>query len=179
VVCQIARIRGCRVVGSAGSDAKIDWLRTEAGIDAAFNYKRVGRLTTELGKHCRDGIDVYFENVGGDHLRAALAHMNNFGRVVLCGMISTYNATAPLPGPSNLNVAVGKRLTLKGFIVSDHLDRLSQFYADMGKWISEGRIKWQETIVDGIENAPRAFIGLFTGENLGKMLVRIGPDPVV
>jgi len=179
VVCQIAKIKGCRVVGSAGSDAKIAWLRTEAGIDAAFNYKKVGHLTAELGKHCPDGIDVYFENVGGDHLRAALAHMNNFGRVVLCGMISTYNATAPLPGPSNLNVAVGKRLTLKGFIVSDHLDRLPQFYADMGKWISEGRIKWQETIVDGIENAPQAFIGLFKGENFGKMLVRIGPDPVV
>ncbi len=103
--------------------------------------------------------------------------MNMFGRVALCGMISLYNATEPPPGPSNLRLAVGKRLLLKGFIVGDHRDRLPQFFADMGQWIAEGRIKWRETIVDGIENAPQAFIGLFKGENFGKMLVRIGPDP--
>jgi len=179
VVCQIAKIKGCRVVGSAGSDEKVAWLVDQAGIDAAFNYKRADSLTAELGKHCPNGIDVYFESVGGEHLEAALARMNTFGRIVLCGMISQYNATEPPLGPSNLIFAVGKRLTIKGFIVSDHLDRLPQFYADVGRWIAEGRIKWKETIVEGIENAPKAFIGLFKGENLGKMLVKIGPHPAV
>ncbi len=177
IVCQIARIQGCRVVGSAGSPAKIAWLLNEARIDAAFNYKEVADLVEELGQHCPDGIDVYFDNVGGDHLKAALAHMNTFGRIALCGMISQYNATQPMPGPSNLGVAVGKRLTLQGFIVSDHADRRSQFYEDMSKWISADQIRWEETIVEGIENAPLAFIGLFKGENLGKMVVKIGPDP--
>lgn len=177
VVCQIAKLKGCRVLGSAGSDEKVAWLLNEARIDAAINYKKVDRLNAELRRHCPDGIDVYFENVGGEHLQAALAQMNRFGRVVLCGMISRYNDTQPVPGPANLGLAVTKRLTLKGFIISDHLDRLPAFYADMGRWIAKGEIKWRETVVEGIENAPRAFIGLFRGENLGKMLVKIGPDP--
>ena len=173
VVCQIAGLKGCRVVGSAGSPAKVAWLREVAGVDAAFNYKDVGSLTAELGKHCPNGVDVYFENVGGAHLEAALEHMNNFGRIVLCGMISHYNETTPASGPQNLRFAVRKRLTLQGFIVSDHLARQAQFYADMGAWIAAGKIKWQETIMDGIEHAPQAFIGLFKGENVGKMLVRL------
>jgi NADPH-dependent curcumin reductase CurA len=172
VVCQIAKTQGCRVVGSAGSAAKIHWLQEVAGIDAAFNYKEVGSLSTELAKHCPNGIDVYFENVGGAHLDAALEHMNPRGRIVLCGMISQYNASAP-SGPSNLRLAVRKRLTLQGFIVSDHLDRQAQFYTDMAAWMAAGKMHWQETIVDGIENAPRAFIGLFSGDNTGKMLVRL------
>jgi NADPH-dependent curcumin reductase CurA len=105
--------------------------------------------------------------------------MNDFGRVVLCGMISQYNLTAPAPGPRNLTLAIGRRLTLRGFIVSDHWDRRPQFYADMGAWIAAGQIKWRETVVEGIENAPSAFISLFKGENFGKMLVRIGPDPAI
>jgi NADPH-dependent curcumin reductase CurA len=172
VVCQIAKLQGCRVVGSAGSPDKVAWLREVAGIDAAFNYKEVGTLTGELGKHCPHGIDVYFENVGGAHLEAALEHMNSFGRIVLCGMISHYNETTPSSGPQNLRLAVRKRLTLMGFLVSDHLNRHAQFYTDMGAWIAADKIKWQETIVDGIANAPKAFIGLFMGENAGKMLVR-------
>jgi NADPH-dependent curcumin reductase CurA len=173
VACQIARLHGCRVVGSAGSAAKVAWLREVAGVDAAFNYKEVDSLTATLQKHCPNGIDVYFENVGGAHLEAALETMNAFGRIVLCGMISQYNDPAAASGPGNLRVAVRKRLLLKGFIVSDHLERQAQFYADMGAWIAAGKIKWQETIVDGLENAPRAFLGLFTGENTGKMLVRL------
>jgi NADPH-dependent curcumin reductase CurA len=102
-----------------------------------------------------------------------------YGRIVLCGMISRYNATDPVPGPANLSRAIGHRLTLRGFIVSDHYEQLPQFYTDMRRWIADGRIKWQETIVEGIEKAPEAFIMLFTGDNLGKMLVKIGPDPVV
>ena len=172
VVCQIAKLKGCRVVGSAGSPDKVAWLREVAGVDAAFNYKEVGSLTAELGKHCPNGLDVYFENVGGAHLEAALEHINSFGRIVLCGMISHYNETTPSSGPRNLRFAVRKRLTLTGFIVSDHLERQAQFYADMGAWIAHDKIKWQETIIAGIENAPKAFIGLFKGENVGKMLVR-------
>jgi NADPH-dependent curcumin reductase CurA len=176
VVCQIAKLKGCRVVGSAGSAAKVRWLQDVAGIDAAFNYKEVDALAAELGKHCPHGVDVYFENVGGAHLEAALEHMNTRGRIVLCGMISQYNDSAPSSGPRNLRLAVRKRLTLTGFIVSDHVSRQPQFYADMGAWIADGKIKWEETIVDGLENAPKAFLGLFTGENMGKMLVRLGPQ---
>jgi NADPH-dependent curcumin reductase CurA len=178
VVCQIARIKGCRVVGSAGSDEKVRWLREEAGDDAAFNYKKVADLPAQLGRDCPNGINVYFDNVGGDHLEAALGQMTPHGRIVLCGMISLYNATQPLPGPRNPFLAITKRLTLQGFIVSDHADRRPAFVADMSQWIAQGRIQSKETIVDGIENAPKAFIGLFTGENFGKMLVKIGPDPI-
>ncbi len=177
IVCQIAKLKGCYVAGSAGSDEKVSWLLEEAGIDTAFNYKSVDDVITEVGKQCPQGIDVYFENVGGVHLEAALEHMNKFGRIIMCGMISMYNATEPVPGPTNLAYIIGKQLTMKGFIVSDHFDKLAQFYADMGKWIGEGKIKWKETIVDGLENAPQAFIGLFKGENFGKMLVKVGPDP--
>jgi NADPH-dependent curcumin reductase CurA len=174
IACQIAGIKDCRVVGSAGSDEKVAWLLEEAGLDAAFNYKKVDNVVAEVGRLCPKGIDVYYENVGGVHLEAALEHMNKFGRIVMCGMIDVYNATAPVPGPSNLFYIIGKQLTMQGFIVSDHFDKLAQFYADMGKWIAEGKIKWKETIVQGLENAPGAFIGLFKGENFGKMIVKIG-----
>lgn len=178
VVCQIAKIKGCRVVGSAGSERKVDWLLSDAGIDGAFNYRDTDDMTAKLAQACPDGIDVYFDNVGGDHLEAAIQHLKSFGRAVLCGMISLYNATEPVPGPRNLVYAVTRRLTLQGFIVSDHYDRLPQFYADMATWIRQGKMRRRETIVDGIENAPSAFIGLFKGDNLGKMLVKVGPDPV-
>ena len=174
IVCQIAKLKGCRVVGSAGSEAKVQWLRQTAGVDAALNYKDAASLVDELGRLCPDGIDVYFENVGGDHLEAALEHMNPFGRIALCGMISQYNEAKP--GPANLSHAVRKRLTMQGFIVSDHLDRLSAFHQDMAAWIQAGQIRWEETIVDGIDQAPAAFIGLFTGDNMGKMLVRLHDD---
>ena len=178
VVCQIAKIRGCHVVGSAGSDEKVAWLLEEAGIDAAFNYKKTDDIISKVGRLSPRGIDVYFENVGGAHLEAALEHMNTYGRIVMCGMISMYNATKPVPGPANLFYVTSKQLTMRGFIVMDHFDKLQQFFSDMGKWISEGKIKWKETIVHGIENAPKAFIGLFKGKNFGKMLVKIGSDPV-
>jgi NADPH-dependent curcumin reductase CurA len=169
-------VKGCHVIGSAGSAAKVHWLQAVAGVDAAFNYKTVDSLAAKLGKHCPHGIDVYFENVGGAHLEAALEHMNMRGRIALCGMISQYNDTAESSGPRNLRLAVRKRLTLTGFIVSDHTDRQPQFYADMAAWIADGKLKWQETIIDGIENAPKAFLGLFAGENTGKMLVRLCPE---
>ena len=174
IVCQIAKLKGCYVVGSAGSDEKVAWLLEEAGVDAAFNYKKTDDIVAEVGKKCPNGIDVYYENVGGVHLEAAIEHMNQFGRIVMCGMIDMYNATAPVPGPSNLASIIAKQLTMQGFIVADHYDMLMQFYGDLGKWIAEGKIKWKETIIEGIENAPRAFIGLFKGENFGKMIVKVG-----
>ena len=174
IVCQIAKLKGCYVVGSAGSDEKVSWLLKEAGVDAAFNYKKTDDIVAEVGNKCPNGIDVYYENVGGVHLEAAIEHMNQFGRIVMCGMIDMYNATAPVPGPSNLASIIGKQLTMQGFIVADHYDMLRQFYGDLGKWIAEGKIKWKETIIEGIENAPRAFIGLFKGENFGKMIVKVG-----
>ncbi len=173
IVSQIAKIKGCRVVGSAGSDEKVAWLKAEAGVDAAFNYKTAGDLVETVGALCPDGIDIYFENVGGKHLEAALELMNVRGRIVMCGMIDQYNAASAPAGPANLIHVVAKQLTLQGFIVMDFLDRMPTFYADMGKWIAQGNIKWKETVVKGIENAPAAFIGLFKGENFGKMLVKL------
>ena len=179
IVCQIAKINGCRVIGSAGSEEKVKWLNDEAGIDYAFNYKQVNDISDELLKVCPDKIDIYFDNVGGKHLEAALTNMKTFGRIVLCGMISQYNANTLVPGPSNLFLAITNRLKLQGFIVRDHYDLLNEFHNSMAKWVGEGRIKWKETVVEGIENAPKAFLGLFKGENFGKMLVKIGSDSAI
>ena len=172
VACQIAKIRGCRVIGSAGSAAKTDWLLQTAGVDAAIDYK-LENLRAALAGACPDGIDVYFDNVGGDHLEAALDLMNTRGRIVACGSISTYNATEPPPGPRNLFRVVTNRLTMRGFIVTDHWDRFGAFVRDASGWIGSGQLRWEETIHEGIESAPEAFMGLFAGENLGKMLVRL------
>jgi NADPH-dependent curcumin reductase CurA len=172
-VCQIAKIQGCRVVGSTGSQVKARWLEEVAGVDVAINYKETSNLRRELKKACPDGIDVYFENVGGVHLEAALQYMNNFGRIAVCGMISMYNATSAQPGPANMALMIGRRLKMQGFIVSDHLERRDDFLRDVSGWMREGKLKWEETILDGIESTPEAFIGLFHGENLGKMLVKV------
>ncbi len=177
IASQIAKIKGCHVVGSVGSEEKVEWLLDEAKIDYAFNYKTIGEnnISSELKKACPEGIDLYFDNVGGKHLEAAIDNMRTFGRIVLCGMISQYNVTSPSAGPSNLSLAITNRLRLQGFIVRDHYDMLNEFRSSMTKWISEGKIKWKETIVEGLENAPKAFIGLFKGENFGKTLIKIGP----
>ena len=179
VACQIAKTKGCHVIGSAGSEEKVKWLVDQAGIDNAFNYKEVKDISEHLRKICPDKIDIYFDNVGGKHLEAALDNMKTFGRIVLCGMISQYNSSSPLPGPSNLMLAITNRLKLQGFIVRDHYNMLNEFHAAMAKWIGQGNIKWKETVSEGIENAPKAFLGLFKGENFGKMLVKIGPDPAL
>lgn len=176
VAGQIAKIAGCRVVGSAGSDQKVTWLLDELGFDAAFNYRTVD-LEAALAETCPDGIDVYFENVGGETLQAVLNHMNPFGRIAACGMISQYNNIEPQPGPNNLSLIVRQRLTIRGFIISDHADRRPDFERDMAQWLREGRVKSRETVVDGIENAVSAFLGMLRGENTGKMLVRLAPDP--
>ncbi len=173
IVSQIAKIKGCRVVGSAGSDEKVAWLKEVAGVDEAFNYKTVNNLFKTVGELCPNGIDVYYENVGGQHLEAALEHMNTYGRLVMCGMISQYNATRPPVGPSNLGHMISKQLKMEGFIVARFSNKMSQFQADMGKWIAEGRIKWKETALEGIDKAPEAFMGLFRGDNFGKMVVKL------
>lgn len=172
MVCQIAKIKGHTVIGSAGGPEKIAFLK-EIGVDVAIDYKAVPDLTEALRNAAPEGIDVYFENVGGEHLEAALACARPFGRFALCGMISQYNATTPPVGPRNLMLAVGKRLRLQGFIVSDHADMRPAFIADLSGWIAEGKIRWKETTMEGIENAPAAFLALFQGSNLGKMLVKL------
>ncbi len=174
VACQIGKMLGCRVVGSAGSDEKVAWLKDEVGIDEAINYKKVDNLEAAMAAACPKGIDVYFENVGGAHLEAALNLMNPFGRIPFCGMIAGYNAK--IPGPRNLAFVIGKCLKIQGFIVSNHADLAPQFIQDVGQWVKEGKIKSKETIVDGVENAPGAFIGLFSGDNFGKMIVKLGED---
>jgi NADPH-dependent curcumin reductase CurA len=172
LVGQLAKLRGSFVVGSAGSADKVAFLKDELGFDAAFSYKD-GPVHQSLRKAAPDGIDVYFDNVGGEHLEAALFSLRRNGRVALCGAISMYNATDPPPGPRNLGLAIGKRLTLKGFIVSDHFDRLEAFHQEVGQLVRDGRIPHRETVVEGLEHAPDAFIGLLRGENLGKMVVEI------
>ena len=179
VVCQIAKAKGSkRVVGSAGSDEKCAWLK-QIGCDEAINYKTCGDLTAAVTKAFPDGIGVYFDNVGGAHLEAALANMRQFGRLAECGMIEQYNAVEPPPGPRNMILIVGLSLTMRGFIVSNHFDMVGDFMRDMAAWTKAGKMKWKETIYDGLERAPEAFIGLFKGENFGKMLVRVGPDNAV
>jgi NADPH-dependent curcumin reductase CurA len=167
------------VVGSAGSDEKCEWLTREAGVDRAINYRSCGNLTNAVREALPEGIDVYFENVGGEHLNAALPNMRMYGRIPVCGMIAQYNDTALPPGPANIIAVIPQRLTIRGFIVTDYGSLMPQFLRDMSEWHRAGKMKWRETIVDGIENAPAAFIGLFKGENIGKMLVKIGPDPAV
>ena len=169
---QIAKVRGHRVIGSAGSPEKVAHLTDELGFDAALNY-RDGDVAGQLAQAAPDGIDVYFDNVGGGHLEAALEVLNRNGRVAMCGAISQYNATEPVAGPRNLGLAVGKRLTLRGFIVSDHGDRMRAFAEEVGGLLRDGRIRHRETVVEGLEHAPEAFIGLLRGQNLGKMLVRL------
>ncbi len=173
VVGQIAKAKGAsRVIGSAGSDEKVAHLTDVLGFDAAFNY-RSGPVEQQLAAAAPNGIDVYFDNVGGDHLQAAIALLNPHGRVALCGAISAYNNTAPTPGPSNLSLAIGKRLRLEGFIVSDDADMRPAFLSEASQWLASGALRNDETIIEGIERAPEAFIGLMSGANTGKMLVKM------
>jgi NADPH-dependent curcumin reductase CurA len=173
VAGQLAKLRGCRVVGSAGSPEKVRMLVEELGFDAAINYKD-GDLLQQLNAAAPDGIDVYFDNVGGEHLEAAIWAMRNFGRIAACGAISQYNDEKPRPGPSNLHSIIGKRLTIKGFIVSDWLNQRPEFLKEVSGYLAAGKLKMKETVVEGIENAPRAFLDLLRGENVGKMVVKLG-----
>ena len=170
---QMAAIAGCRVIGSAGSDEKLAWLR-ELGFDDVFNY-REQKPRHALAELAPDGIDIYFDNVGGDHLEAAIGALRTHGRVVACGSISRYNDAEAAPGPRNMFLVVTRRLRLQGFIISDHFDRFDEFAREATEWVRDGRLQYRETVVDGIENAPKAFLGLLRGDNIGKMLVKVGP----
>jgi NADPH-dependent curcumin reductase CurA len=171
IVGQIAKLRGCPVIGSAGTAEKVCLLTDELGFDHAFDYHGADILA-ELRRAAPNGLDVYFDNVGGDHLQAALSHMRPFGRIALCGAIAQYNDKEPPPGPNNLTLAIGLGLTLRGFIVSHFNHLRAQFRRDMEAWIASGAVSYRETRMHGIERAPAAFIGLFTGENTGKMVVQ-------
>jgi NADPH-dependent curcumin reductase CurA len=176
VVAQIAKIKGCYVIGSAGSDDKCRWLREELGVDAAINYKTV-ELRTALKAAAPRGIDVYFDNVGGEHLNAALPRMNALGRIAVCGMISAYNNFGAISEPvTTLSNMIYNRLTMKGFVFYEFEPLRAQFLADMKRWLKEGRIRYRTTILQGIEQAPTALIGLFNGTNTGKMLVQLAKD---
>ncbi|MET8938372.1 NADP-dependent oxidoreductase [Streptomyces rubiginosohelvolus] len=172
-VGQMAKLKGAsRVIGSAGSDEKVKLLVEEYGFDAAFNYKN-GPVRDQLKAAAPDGIDVYFDNVGGEHLEAAISSLNVHGRATICGMIAQYNATEPTPGPNNMAMIIGKRLRLQGILVSDHSGLQQQFVQEVAGWLASGELKFQETKVEGIENGYDAFVGLLRGENTGKMIVSL------
>lgn len=171
MVCQIAKAHGCRVIGIAGGADKCRMLTDEIGIDAAIDY-RAEDVTARLGALCPDGIDLCFENVGGDMLDAALTHMKNFGRVVICGLISSYNAGAPVPGPYMFRNVIMRRLTIRGFVILDHVDLLPAVLGELAGWMRDGTLSMKLHIVDGIEAAPEALNLLYTGGNTGKLLVR-------
>jgi NADPH-dependent curcumin reductase CurA len=172
VAGQLAKLRGCRVIGSAGSIEKVMFLREECGFDIAFDY-HVGPVAEQLKVEAPDGIDVYFDNVGGETLEAALSALRVHGRIIACGGISSYNDEKPQPGPSNLFNMITKRLTMKGLLVRDFLDRRDAFEKEVGGLFHAGKLKNKETVVDGIDRAVDAFIGLFVGKNIGKMVVKL------
>ena len=173
VAGQLAKLRGCRVIGSAGSMEKVMFLREECGFDVAFDYK-VGSVLEQLNVEAPDGIDVYFDNVGGEALEAALSALRVHGRIIACGGISGYNDEKPRPGPSNLFNITTKRLTMKGLMVFDWLDRQAEFETEVRGYFKAGKVKHKETVVKGIDQAVGAFLGLFQGRNVGKMVVELG-----
>ena len=172
LVGQIGKIQGCRVVGIAGSETKCLWITEELGFDAAINH-RSEDVGAALTRHCPAGIDVDFENVGGAILDAVLARINLRARIVLCGLISQYNATAPVPGPYNFARVLVQRARVEGFIVMDYMDRAQEAFGALGRWFAEGKLKYRVHVVEGLENAPAALVGLFEGANIGKLVVKV------
>ncbi|MGI9642717.1 MAG: NADP-dependent oxidoreductase [Acidimicrobiia bacterium] len=172
IVGQIAKIKGCRVVGLAGSDEKCTWLTDELGFDEAINYKtqNVGRAIADA---CPDGVDVFCDNVGGDILEAAIGNLALHGRIVLCGAISQYNSAVPAPGPRNLGMLISKRGRMQGFIILDYMRQAREAIAELAGWVGAGEISYKVDVVDGLDNAPDAMNKLLTGANTGKMLVRL------
>jgi NADPH-dependent curcumin reductase CurA len=170
---QMAKIAGCRVIGCAGSSEKAAWLR-ELGFDGVFDYREQASRNA-LAELAPEGLDLYFDNVGGEQLEAAIGALRNHGRVVACGSMSRYDESEPA-APRNLFMVVTKRLRIEGFLISDHVDRFPDYVARASEWVREGRLRYRETIVDGIENAPKAFVGGLRGESIGKMVVKVGPE---
>jgi NADPH-dependent curcumin reductase CurA len=176
LVGQIAKIHGCRTIGVAGGREKCDWLKREMGYDEVVDYKH-DNVVERLRTLAPDGVDVHFENVGGEVLDAGLTVMKDFGRVVVCGLISTYNASGPVPGPYMFRNLIMRRLTVQGFVILDYLDRYPEYQQKLAGWMLEGKLKYRLHIVDGLENAVDGLKLLYSGGNNGKLMVRIGPDP--
>jgi NADPH-dependent curcumin reductase CurA len=171
-VCQIAQIKGCRTVGIAGSDEKTNYLQDELGVDAAVNYKH-GKVPNELKEACPKGVDVYFDNVGGEVSDAVIPLLNHGARIVICGQISLYNLDKPDVGPRPQPYLLVNSALMKGFIITEYAARFTEGVTQLGQWLTAGKLKYAETIVEGFENTPQAFIGLFSGENLGKQIVKV------
>ncbi|WP_157160329.1 NADP-dependent oxidoreductase [Cupriavidus sp. BIS7] len=178
IAAQIGKLLGCRVVGIAGGERKCQLATEEFGLDACVDYKR-GNVLADLRSACPDGIDVDFENVGGDVMDAVLTHLNIGARVALCGMVSTYNASGDWWSPKMFRNIIMKRVRIEGFLISDYFPRFPQALDDMVQWVKDGQIKYRVDIVDGIENAPAALNRLFSGANIGKQLVRLSPEPAL
>lgn len=176
IVGQIAKLRGARVIGIAGGKAKCDWLTGELGFDGAIDYKAED-VGAALDRLCPNGIDVDFENVGGAIMDAVFSRMNDFGRMALCGMISTYNTDGPVPGPADFSRILMHKLLIQGFIVTDYLPRAAEAFAELAPWVMSGQLKWKVHIEDGLENAIDAVGLLFSGQHDGKLLVRVSPEP--
>ncbi|MEX1250437.1 MAG: NADP-dependent oxidoreductase [Hyphomonas sp.] len=176
MVGQIAKIQGCRVVGIAGGKDKCRWLTEVAGFDAAIDYKSED-VGGGLDKHCPNGVDINFENVGGRIMDEVMARLNDFSRMPLCGLISTYNDTAPTPGPFNFANLLMRRTLVKGFIVIDYFPRFPEGIQQMAMWLMEGKLKFETDIVDGFEKAPASLSRLFEGKNLGKLVVKVSDEP--
>ena len=175
VVAQIAKLKGCRVIGIAGGEDKCRWLMESCGLDGVIDYKREN-LGERLKVLCPNDVDVFFDNVGGDTLEAVIDRMADFGRIVLCGAISQYNAESPAPGPSNLMVLVARRIRMEGFIVLDYLNRAEEAFTELGAWIMEGKIAWREDEQEGFDNIPATLQRLYDGRNQGKQLLKLA-DP--
>jgi len=176
LVGQIAKLKGCRAVGLAGSDAKVDYLR-ELGYDAGINYRTAADLDAALHGACPGGIDVYFDNVGGRITEAVSRHVNQFARFAVCGLISQYNLSEPEVAPRNERFVLVNRVRIQGFLVFDFAARYKEGLAQLTEWVREGRLKYREDIVDGLDRAPAALLDLMQGRNFGKKLVRVGPEP--
>lgn len=176
LVGQIAKIKGCRAVGIAGTDEKCRWIVEELGFDAAINYRTETDMVAAIGRACPQGVDVYFDNVGGEILDATLLNLSKDARIVFCGAISSYNSTTPVPGPFNFWQVLARSATIEGYLVSDYLDQFPQGIEQMRKWVEEGRIHFREQIVNGLENTLDAFNLLFKGGNEGKLITRVIPD---
>jgi NADPH-dependent curcumin reductase CurA len=176
LVGQIGKLKGCRVVGIAGGEKKCAWIRDDLRFDAAIDYRNED-VFESLRKHCPQGIDIYFDNVGGPILDAVLPLINNHARIPLCGMISQYNSARPSPGPSNLAMLIIRRARMQGFIILDHLANAAPAVRDLVTWYAEGKLRYRTEMVEGIENAPEALLKLFSGQNTGKLLVKVSGEP--
>jgi len=173
VVGQIGKIKGCRVIGIAGSDEKIEHIQSKFGFDGGINYKTTSNMKEAIAKHCPDGVDVYFDNVGGEILDATLQNINKAARIINCGAISIYNETETPTGPRPEGILIKKSALMQGFLVRDHQDQFERAVKELGSWLQSGKLKYDETVVEGFENTPQAFIDLFDGKNTGKMVVKL------